>query len=110
MVIMQRCSWLVVLVVMLGVAGSSLEKCEAEGFPRRILVDTDVDSDDFFAILYLLKLDRSEFDLQGITINANEWSNAGQAVNHVYDILYMMNRDVFQLELAAKEESLKMEQ
>jgi hypothetical protein len=32
--------------------------------PRRILVDTDVDTDDLFAILYLLKQDRSEFDLE----------------------------------------------
>jgi hypothetical protein len=31
--------------------------------------------------------------LQAITINANEWSDAGHAVNHLYDILYMMGRD-----------------
>lgn len=34
---------------------------------RRILVDTDVDTDDIFAILYLLKHDRSEFDLKVIS-------------------------------------------
>uniref|UniRef100_K3YD25 Inosine/uridine-preferring nucleoside hydrolase domain-containing protein n=1 Tax=Setaria italica TaxID=4555 RepID=K3YD25_SETIT len=28
-----------------------------------------------------------------ITINANEWSDAGHAGNHLYDILYMMGRD-----------------
>ncbi|GJT58014.1 putative ribonucleoside hydrolase, partial [Tanacetum coccineum] len=32
--------------------------------PYRIVLDTDVDTDDFFAILYLLKLNPSEFDLQ----------------------------------------------
>ena len=31
--------------------------------------------------------------LQGITINTNSWCNAGHAVNHIYDILYMMGRD-----------------
>ncbi|KAL5983992.1 Nucleoside hydrolase 3 [Asimina triloba] len=77
--------------------------------PERILLDTDVDTDDFFALLYLLKLNRSEFDLvsyvlyfqeilriailQAITINANSWTNAGHSVNQVYDILYMMDRD-----------------
>ena len=35
-----------------------------EGQPHRILLDTDVDTDDLFALLYLLKLNRSEFDLQ----------------------------------------------
>lgn len=28
-----------------------------------------------------------------MTISANAWSEAGHAVNHVYDLLYMMNRD-----------------
>ncbi|KAI3407195.1 uncharacterized protein J3R85_021211, partial [Psidium guajava] len=61
--------------------------------PRQILVDTDLDIDDVFALFYLLKQNRSEFDLQAITINANGWSDAGHAVNHLYDILFMMNRD-----------------
>uniref|UniRef100_K3Z3W2 Inosine/uridine-preferring nucleoside hydrolase domain-containing protein n=1 Tax=Setaria italica TaxID=4555 RepID=K3Z3W2_SETIT len=61
--------------------------------PRRILVDTDMDTDDVLALLYILKHNRSEFDVKAITINANEWSDAGHAVNHVYDILYMMGRD-----------------
>ncbi|KAK9077797.1 hypothetical protein SSX86_006135 [Deinandra increscens subsp. villosa] len=61
--------------------------------PYRVLLDTDVDTDDFFAILYLLKLNRSEFDLQAITLNTNSWTNAGHAVNQIYDILYMMGRD-----------------
>lgn len=34
--------------------------------PRRILLDTDVDLDDVFALLYLLKLNRSEFQLEGL--------------------------------------------
>ncbi|KAL6909954.1 hypothetical protein ACP4OV_001212 [Aristida adscensionis] len=61
--------------------------------PRRILVDTDVDTDDIFAILYLLKHDRSRFDLKAITVSANAWSDAGHAVNQLYDLLYMMGRD-----------------
>ncbi|XP_061367961.1 nucleoside hydrolase 3-like [Gastrolobium bilobum] len=67
--------------------------CTVEGRPHRILVDTDVDTDDFFALLYLLKLNRSEFELEAITINANGWTSAGHAVNQIYDILYMMGRD-----------------
>ncbi|XP_071740773.1 nucleoside hydrolase 3-like [Rutidosis leptorrhynchoides] len=63
------------------------------GATHRIILDTDVDTDDFFAILYLLKLNRSEFDLKAITVNTNSWTNAGHAVNHVYDLLYMMGRD-----------------
>lgn len=31
--------------------------------------------------------------LQGITINGNGWSDAGHAVNHLYDMLFMMGRD-----------------
>lgn len=31
--------------------------------------------------------------LQAITINSNGWSDAGHAVNYVYDILSMMDRD-----------------
>jgi len=61
--------------------------------PRRILVDTDMDTDDLLALLYILKHSRAEFDVKAITINANEWSDAGHAVNHLYDILYMMGRD-----------------
>ncbi|XAR54600.1 hypothetical protein NMG60_11029813 [Bertholletia excelsa] len=77
--------FLLVAVVVIGIVEA--------GRPHRILVDTDLDTDDFFALLYLLKLNRSEFDLQAVTINANAWSNAGHAVNQIYDILYMMGRD-----------------
>lgn len=28
-----------------------------------------------------------------MTVNANAWTNAGHAVHHVYDMLYMMGRD-----------------
>ncbi|KAI3979947.1 hypothetical protein MKX01_042601 [Papaver californicum] len=67
---------------------------EIEAKPqRRILLDTDVDTDDFFALLYLLKLNRSEIDLKAITISTNAWADAGHAVNQVYDMLYMMDRD-----------------
>ncbi|XP_074580355.1 nucleoside hydrolase 3-like [Curcuma longa] len=69
------------------------KNCMVTAKPRRILLDTDVDTDDFFALLYILKQNRSEFDLKAVTISANAWSEAGHAVNHVYDLLYMMNRD-----------------
>jgi len=32
--------------------------------PHRIVVDTDVDTDDLFALLYLLKLNTSQFQLE----------------------------------------------
>ncbi|XVF06174.1 hypothetical protein REPUB_Repub06bG0024800 [Reevesia pubescens] len=64
-----------------------------DGQPHRILVDTDVDTDDIFALFYLLKQDKTQFDLQAITINANGWSEAGHGINHIYDILFMMGRD-----------------
>ncbi|XP_024931679.3 nucleoside hydrolase 3 [Ziziphus jujuba] len=83
-------SFLVALLI-LGVVGVDLHTVEAK--PRRILVDTDIDTDDLFAILYLLKLDRSEFELEAVTINTNAWTNAGHAVNQLYDMLYMMGRD-----------------
>ncbi|XP_050218509.1 nucleoside hydrolase 3-like isoform X2 [Mercurialis annua] len=83
MLVLQRIFLILVLLVITVVQGK----------PERIVFDTDVDTDDFFALLYLLKLNRSEFELQGITISANAWSDAGHAVNHIYDILYMMDRD-----------------
>jgi hypothetical protein len=30
---------------------------------------------------------------QSITISANSWTDAGHAVNQVYDLLYMMDRE-----------------
>lgn len=52
-----------VLVVLVVIIGGSLQTV-VEGRPHRILLDTDVDTDDFFALLYLLKLNRSEFQLE----------------------------------------------
>ncbi|RZC89780.1 hypothetical protein C5167_035774 [Papaver somniferum] len=78
---------------LLSLLGIGLLFHEIEAQPRRILFDTDVDTDDFFALLYLLKLNRSEIDIKAITINTNAWTDAGHAVNQVYDMLYMMDRD-----------------
>ncbi|XP_008450713.2 nucleoside hydrolase 3-like isoform X2 [Cucumis melo] len=89
-------SWLICgvvgLVVMLG---SMVWLANSSSFnsPTRILVDTDADADDIFALFYLLKQPSSLFHLQGITINGNGWSDAGHAVNHLYDMLFMMGRD-----------------
>ncbi|KAL1548539.1 Nucleoside hydrolase 3 [Salvia divinorum] len=88
----QRCvSIYLCIFVMVGLIGSS--KTCVEGLPRRIILDTDVDTDDLFALLYILKLNKSEFHLEAVTISANAWTNAGHAVNQIYDILYMMGRD-----------------
>lgn len=35
-----------------------------EAKPRQILLDTDMDTDDIFALIYLLKQNRSQFDLK----------------------------------------------
>uniref|UniRef100_A0A0D3G7I3 Inosine/uridine-preferring nucleoside hydrolase domain-containing protein n=1 Tax=Oryza barthii TaxID=65489 RepID=A0A0D3G7I3_9ORYZ len=78
-----------VLVVVLAVVVAAA----AAAKPRRILVDTDMDTDDLFALLYLLKQNRSEFELKAVTIDVNAWTDAGHAVNHLYDMLYMMGRD-----------------
>lgn len=87
--LIHRCVF--IALVISGIAAGGMYP--VEGQPHRILLDTDVDTDDFFALLYLLKLNRSEFDLQAVTINANAWTDAGHAVNQVYDLLYMMGRD-----------------
>ncbi|XP_068327705.1 nucleoside hydrolase 3-like [Pyrus communis] len=92
----QRFNWVVQMLVAVGlvlvvIGAGNLQT--VEGRPHRILVDTDVDTDDFFALLYLLKLNRSEFELEAVTVNANAWTNSGHAVHQIYDILYMMGRD-----------------
>lgn len=61
--LLQRNFW-VVLVLISVVFGANLMFVKA--LPRRILLDTDVDTDDLFALLYLLKLNRSEFELEVI--------------------------------------------
>ncbi|KAE8076900.1 hypothetical protein FH972_015521 [Carpinus fangiana] len=88
----QRNFWAVLFLV-IGVAGANLCIVEARPRPHRILLDTDVDTDDLLALLYLLKQNRSEFALEAVTINTNAWTDAGHAVNQIYDILYMMGRD-----------------
>lgn len=88
----QRCVGIYLCIaVMVGLIGSSTHCVEAR--PRRIILDTDVDTDDLFALLYILKLNKSEFHLEAVTISANAWTSAGHAVNQVYDMLYMMGRD-----------------
>ncbi|XP_031252044.1 uncharacterized protein LOC116109948 isoform X1 [Pistacia vera] len=89
----QNNSWLAITLIIGIFVVLGDDFYTVEGKPYRILMDTDVDTDDFFGLLYLLKLNRSEFKLEAITINTNAWTNAGHAVNHIYDILYMMDRD-----------------
>lgn len=85
------CKSLWFFLIIVGFLGQNLH-CVLSS-PHRILVDTDVDTDDLFGLLYLLKLNKSEFDLVGITVSANAWTNAGHGVNQVYDLLHMMGRD-----------------
>ncbi|KAM1301274.1 hypothetical protein ACFX2H_012333 [Malus domestica] len=92
----KRFDWLVQMLVVVGsvlvVIGATNLRA-VEGRPHRILFDTDVDTDDLFGLLYILKLNRSEFELEAVTVNANAWTNPGHAVHQIYDILYMMGRD-----------------
>ncbi|KDP23570.1 hypothetical protein JCGZ_23403 [Jatropha curcas] len=91
----RRSMLLLISVVMLliGIWNITSGARSAQRQPKRIIVDTDVDTDDVFALFYLLKQDKNEFDLQAITLNTNGWSDSGHAINHVYDILFMMGRD-----------------
>ncbi|KAL3626174.1 Nucleoside hydrolase 3 [Castilleja foliolosa] len=89
MMMMQRC---ICMMMIIGLIRSNIYYY-TYGLPQRILLDTDVDTDDVFALLYILKLDTSIFHLEAVTINANGWSNAGHSINQVYDLLYMMGRD-----------------
>lgn len=63
----KRFDWLVQMLVVVGsvlvVIGASNLRT-VEGRPHRILFDTDVDTDDLFGLLYILKLNRSEFELE----------------------------------------------
>lgn len=61
--LLQRNFWAVVLLF-IGVVGANLYIVEGRPRPHRILLDTDVDTDDLFALLYLLKQNRSEFELE----------------------------------------------
>lgn len=60
---LQRCLCICMLLLLFVLIGSNVY-CVVKRRPYRILVDTDVDTDDIFALLYLLKLNRSEFDVQ----------------------------------------------
>ncbi|KAI4304119.1 hypothetical protein MLD38_039674 [Melastoma candidum] len=60
MLLKRCCGFCVVVLLAIGVLGG----VEVDCVPHRILLDTDVDTDDFFALLYLLKLKRSEFELE----------------------------------------------
>ncbi|CAL4893510.1 unnamed protein product [Urochloa decumbens] len=85
--------WTTAAVLVAAAAAAVAFGAAAEAGPQRILLDTDMDTDDLLALLYLLKQNRSEFDLKAVSISVNAWSDAGHAVNHLYDILYMMSRD-----------------
>ncbi|TVU19338.1 hypothetical protein EJB05_35482, partial [Eragrostis curvula] len=58
--------WAMVVMAMAAFvfAGGAAEAAPAT---RRILMDMDMDIDDFFAMLYILKQNRSEFELKNPT-------------------------------------------
>lgn len=68
--------WMVLLLLLGASVGDAM--CSRVGNrPHRILLDTDVDTDDFFALLYLLKLNRSEFELEVLK------NSKGKNCNHL---------------------------
>lgn len=65
----------ILAVAMIGSLGALIILVDPDGVrqPHRILVDTDVDTDDLFALFYLLKQDRTRFDLQVIPFTADRY-------------------------------------
>lgn len=64
---------------------------------NRILLDTDVDTDDFFALLYILKLNRSEIDLKVLFSPSMSyffilkcWNYSITIISHFYLLNYIM--------------------
>jgi hypothetical protein len=86
--------WVVVLLVIgvvalshtskkvMGVVGAN--SFTLEGLPHRILLDTDVDTDDLFALLYLLKQNRSEFNVEV----SSDMNLLNVKVEHAYTIAH----------------------
>ncbi|KAL3626176.1 Nucleoside hydrolase 3 [Castilleja foliolosa] len=60
MMMMHRC---ICMVMIIGLIESNIYYY-TDAQPHRILLDTDVDTDDLFALLYILKLDTSIFHLE----------------------------------------------
>ncbi|KAG4122504.1 hypothetical protein ERO13_D11G271066v2 [Gossypium hirsutum] len=65
----------ILAVAMIGSLGALIILVDPAGVrqPHRILVDTDVDTDDVFALFYLLKQDTTRFDLQVIPFRADRY-------------------------------------
>lgn len=64
---------------------------------NRILLDTDVDTDDFLALLYILKLNRSEIDLKVLFSSSMSyffilkcWNYSITIISHFYLLNYIM--------------------
>ena len=78
----------VVLLLIIGVAVPKVDLYTVEGSrPYRILLDTDMDTDDFFALSFLLKLNRSEFHLEVnkiISVNAFFFLCSNDVLNLAY--------------------------
>jgi hypothetical protein len=75
--IQQKNLWvLLALINTIGLVGFN-HLCHAEGKAHRILLDTDVDTDDVFALFYLLKLNH---DL--------DWRSVCQLIKYVFNKLH----------------------
>ena len=61
---LRRTTAAAVLMVLVAFVVVVAGGAEAEAGPHRILLDTDMDTDDLLALLYILKQNRSEFDLK----------------------------------------------
>jgi anti-sigma-K factor RskA len=53
-----------VAVMVLAVVAAGVVAATDKATPQRILLDTDMDTDDLLALMYLLKQNRSEFELK----------------------------------------------
>ncbi|KAJ0802309.1 putative ribonucleoside hydrolase [Helianthus annuus] len=61
--------WSSLLYALIVAAGDTSSYNVHQGLSYRAILDTDVDTDDLFALLYLLKSNRSEFNLQVLLLH-----------------------------------------
>ncbi|KAF5815533.1 putative ribonucleoside hydrolase [Helianthus annuus] len=61
--------WSSLLCALIMAAGGTSSYNVHRGLSYRAILDTDVDTDDLFALLYLLKSNRSEFNLQVLLLH-----------------------------------------
>jgi hypothetical protein len=60
----RRTAAAAVAVIVWAVVAADVVAATDKATPQRILLDTDMDTDDLLALMYLLKQNRSEFELK----------------------------------------------